>query len=140
MNRVQGNISISRDSSHLISIEVRDGNAKSRAFTLLVEPAEFAMALTGMGRTGCIIDFGDLTRLGKVRISEERSTVCHLTGHRTANQFRDWLECNCQEEGWELDSYLGAQSSIKYLQEGGVTLRYRVRKWVDYRDAPDAKP
>lgn len=51
-----------------------------------------------------------------------------------------WIRDNCQEEGWNISSYLGSQDSIKHnYKDGTETFNYHVFKYVDISEEERAE-
>lgn len=124
-------ITISRDSHDRIGIELKDPRAVVRFAKVYLTPHDFVMALTGMAAIECEGDLMALEKVGKVRILEPRTKVCpdqSISCDR--RKLEQWLTENAQEDGWELNNYLGSQDST-FQAPNGVGLRYSVSRWVE---------
>ena len=123
-------VTISRNSNELINVYVEDTASSIRFLELTMTLTDFAMAITGHGYMPAVGEVHGLEFVGKRRVQEPRTVV--YTGPDTYNRnlMADWLEQNCQEEGWMLDTYLGSQGSVQH-NRGETTLHYRVIRYVD---------
>ncbi len=124
------NVSCSRDSHDRFTIRIRDEGAVNASFEVTLTPENFAYLVSSMiVKAKATVRRPDL--FGKKRISERRSIKCPLRGHGR-EPLKKWLIDNCQEDGWELDPYLGSQGSVTFLVgEDGCMLNYRVQRWED---------
>lgn len=124
-------ISISRTSSDVIKIELRDPRAVVRFAQIEMTPHQFAMAITGLSAIEVDSELQGLEKVGKVRVHEARSKLCTdpMCNYDRRKQEK-WLLINAQEESWELDTYLGSQDSISHTPEGPV-LNYSVSRWEE---------
>jgi hypothetical protein len=123
-------ITISRDSNDRIRIELRDPGAVVRFAQIYLAPHDFALALTGLSAIECEADLVALEKVGKVRVHEPRTKVCTDPSLRyDRKKLEQWLLENAQEEGWELNPYLGSQDSTSHDPDG-VKLHYWVSRWV----------
>jgi hypothetical protein len=122
-------ISISRDSSERIRIQIEDDPSGIRVLTVYMSCEEFAKAVTGLSLQNIEVRYGDLQHVGKQKVSEKRSVVAPGVGY-VREDARAWLREHGQEDGWIVDDYLGSQGSIVH-DRGGATLNYRVYRYVD---------
>lgn len=134
---IQTQVTISRNSSDEIHIEVIDQKSKVRFVRVKLTPHDLAMALTGLSMIDTSAEVVGLDVVGKLKVSKSRTVECPLDTHDRV-KLRDWLEQNCQEDGWFLDSFLGAQSSVGRSKDGGVQLNYRVYRYVEQDAAAHA--
>ena len=112
-------------------IRVKVTDEESRVVFLEMEflPDEFMRALTGMGYTGAAkSEVRGLEYVGKKKITETRQAIYLGSSFDEREKVVAWLESNCQEEGWIIDSYLGSQGSIN-RQGGKTVLNYRVFRY-----------
>lgn len=89
----------------------------------------FASALFGLGYVPVKIDVIGLEHVGKKRVYEKRTVVCPLGEWSDRDTLSKWLEDNCEEEGWILDTYLGSRGSVT-RENGKTVLYYGVTKYV----------
>ena len=127
-------LSISRpqrsDGKRCINIEVMDEASRLRFLEIEIPLADMMAALTGLSHCSCVGDVRGLQWVGMHKVTESRSVICPLNSYKR-EELREWLECNCQEEGWILNTYLGSQESISTNPEGnGQVLRYSVTKYI----------
>lgn len=127
---MKGKITISRCSDDSVRIGITDDASGIDFVEAIMTKEAFASALFGLAYVPVNIDVIGLEHVGKKRIYEKRTVVCPLDGWADRETLRKWLEDNCEEEGWILDSYLGSQSSISY-KNGKTVLHYGVTKYVD---------
>ena len=119
------------DGKDIIRIKLYDEDSHLTVFEGEMGAAEFALSLTGLSAQECPGVVSTATyALGKVRSYEKRDVV--LPKDTPYGGGSKWIEENCQEEGWFVDSYIGAQSSTTYDTSTGLyTAHYRVFKYVD---------
>lgn len=121
-------ISCSRDSHGFINIRISDTRAVNAIIEVRLTLEQFAYLVTGMTTEGQAVARHP-ERLGFVRETKLRSVSCPLETY-DKKELSQWLVDNCQESGWELDTYLGSQASVKYLPPGeGCILNYRIARW-----------
>lgn len=119
---------ISRRSSDKIVISITDEASRSEFVEVELSPHDFAMAVTGLSFVKATGSVRGLENVGKKKVIEKRSVVCPLNSYDRKN-LSAWLEQNCSEQGWLLDTYLGSQGSIENV-DGGRKLNYSVYKYV----------
>lgn len=122
-------ISCSRSNRGVFTLYIRDSDAVDSGIEVNMTAEQFALMISGMVVDDVTAELRNARNLGKKRICEERTIECPLRGSNR-DALKQWLIDNAQEDGWELDSYLGSQDSVKY-RDGGCILRYRIKKWVD---------
>lgn len=122
-------VTCSRNNHNEVWIRIRDEGAVEAGFELRFTLEEFASLVTGMVVDQIPIEITNPDKFGKVRVTSQRETFCPLKP-LNKDELRQWLLDNRQEEGWEIDAYLGSQGSVTHC-ESGCILRYRVKKWVD---------
>ena len=127
-------LSISRpqrsDGKRCINIEVMDEASRLRFLEIEIPLDQMMEALTGLSHCPCIGDVRDLQWVGMEKVTESRTVLCPLNSYKR-EELREWLEANCQEEGWMLITYLGSQGSVTKAPDGkGQILRYGVTKYV----------
>lgn len=128
-NQIKGKLSISRNSNDIINIRLDDVNSKTEFVSVDVTPEDFAYALTGLARQDVSITVRDLELVGKRRIVESRQATTTLKSYKI-DDYVKWLEENCQEDGWILDTYLGSQNSIVYKNDS-VIINYTVVRYEE---------
>ncbi len=130
MSNFNGAVSISRDSRDNVNIRIHDNASGIEFVDIQMTLENYAMLITGLSRVDATGEVRGLDKVGKQRITEARSTVCPIKGY-DKKVFQQWLIDNCQEEGWELNSYLGSQSSMGLDKDGERVLNYSVTKYVE---------
>jgi hypothetical protein len=130
---LKGKITISRPTygggKKAILIEVTDSLSRQRFVSVEMGYSDFAEAITGMGEVPVSFELRNPERVGLKKVSEDRE-VFAPERHCGRKDYEDWLRDNCQEEGWILNPYLGAQNSIVYRGNGRPMLRYSVYRYV----------
>ena len=127
--KIVGEICITRSSNGQYYIRLED-SASSRQFVeVKLSAKQFAEAVTGLYTADVEMEVKNLEKVGKQRVREPRCVLCPLDTY-DKDALGHWLEENCQEEGWTVDTYLGSQTSIKGV-DGGKLLNYNVIKFVD---------
>lgn len=126
-------ISISKDSRGIVCIRLRDKNSRCEFVNLEMSTEDFADALFGLAEVEASYSSAGLDILGKERVVQRRSAL--YTGPVTYDKsvMSRWLRENCQEEGWEVSTYLGSQHSVQKVN-GDTYLHYSVVKYVDVAD------
>ena len=128
---IRASISVLRNSHDEVIIEIEDKNSRARFVRVTMSPHDFAMAVTGLSDINVSAEVVGLDVVGKKKVVEKRTAECPLKTY-DKEILKKWLTDNCQEEGWKLDSYLGAQSSVKLISGGeGVYLNYRVYRYEE---------
>lgn len=130
MNRFKGAVTISRNSNDEVNLRIHDAASGIEFIDIQLTLENYAMLITGLSRVEATGEVRGLDKVGKTRIIEQRSVVCPLGGY-DRKVFQQWLIDNCQEEGWELDSYLGSQTSMHLNDKGERVLNYSVTKYVE---------
>lgn len=133
---MKGSITISRpsygDGREKIRICVRDKASRGEFCEILVDYADFAKALTGLSETPMDFTCRGLENVGKKRVVEQRRIAAPGDGLHKREFMQNWLLENAQEPGWQINSYLGSQSSITRDHDTGIYyLNYSVFKFVD---------
>lgn len=139
--KIKANICISRDSSDTMRVRVQDVHSRVTFLEMEFTPHELMMALTGLGYVEAkSAEVRSLDFVGKSKVIERRTV--EYAGSRLdsrANKEK-WLVENCNEAGWIINPYLGAQGSVG--RKGDVTiLNYSVYRYEDRAamSAGDAK-
>lgn len=127
--KINTKISISRDSKDIIHIRVQDASSCNDFIDVNISLENFTYAITGLSEVECSSEVKKLDTIGKYRVVEKRSIVCPLDTY-DKNIFSQWLTDNCQEHGWELNTYLGSQNSVVYKNNSYI-LNYSVVKYVE---------
>lgn len=130
MNNFKGSVTISRNSNDEVNLRIHDSASGIEFVDIQLTLENYAMLITGLSRVEATGEVRGLDKVGKTRIIEKRSVVCPLGGY-DKKVFQQWLIDNCQESGWELDSYLGSQSSMAVNDKGERVLNYSVTKYVE---------
>lgn len=105
-------ISCSRDNHDRYWLRIKDADAVNASVEIELSPAQFAYLVSGTVVDGAKGSIHRRESFGKVRISEDREVECPMPSHSGRDALRQWLLDNCQEDGWELDAYLGSQGSV----------------------------
>ena len=129
MNTINTRLSISRNSSGMINIRIRDESSRNEFINLKISPENFGLALTGLSEMECYAEVNKLSIVGKYKVTEKRSVECPVDTY-DKSVLSEWIINNCQEEGWELNTYLGSQNSVVYRNNQRV-LNYSVVKYVE---------
>ena len=126
--KINTSISINRNSRDEISILVKDESSGIEFLNLKMSLASFALSITGLSEVECEATVKNLVNVGKTKVTEKRSVVCPIETYdkQTLSQ---WIGNNCKEDGWEISTYLGSQSSIVY-KDNTTILNYSVYKYV----------
>lgn len=130
--KIEVAVSIGRNSRDEVHIRIEDRASSVEFVDVSMSYEEFAKALTGLSMVDATAEVRSLEVVGKTRIHETRKTLCPLDTYNKADLV-DWLNKNCQEEGWTLQTYLGSQTSVKRT-EAGTELNYSVIKYVDTQE------
>ena len=117
------------DGSSYISIRIEDLTSSITFFDGKMELDEFARALTGFSCCNIEAELMGLEFIGKVRVYEKRSIEYPHKSYYL-EEMSKWLEENAQEEGWIVNTYLGSQGSIQYVDNKTI-LNYSVTKYID---------
>lgn len=142
--KLEGKITISRPSSgqdrpEYVRIAIRDNTSRMEFLEVEIDMAEFALALTGLSEQCCVLRTHRLDAVGKVRESQPMTFVLtdeYLDKHSLSSYDRVGLKAHLEkdpegrfhEEGWELSTYLGTQSSITPNSPDGIRINtHRVR-------------
>jgi len=128
--KIKCEVSISRRSDNVIVVSVTDSGSRARFLEIEFTFDQFAQAVTGLHTSGVDASVNAMDFVGKKKVRESRKAVCPVLDHRK-DSYVAWLQDNAQESGWTIDSYLGSQGSVRYNQDGTVTLNYSVFKHVD---------
>lgn len=135
MVKVAGKAEVSccRSSDGSIRLYVRDDASRLNVVELAMTPEQFAHIITGLFTSDVDAEFEHSDAIGLVRVQEER-IVQDPSPHSTKSEKVQFLEENCQEEGWILDTYLGAQNSTYTSKAGIACIRYHVYKFVNPKE------
>lgn len=127
---IKAGLSVSRDSSGVIHVRIRDDASRNEFVDLKISPESFGLAITGLSEVECEATVSKLGTVGQKKIQENRRAACPIDTYDKKILER-WLEENCQEPGWHLVTYLGGQKSVVRDQDGNLFLNYRVVKYVE---------
>jgi hypothetical protein len=130
VSNFKGSVSISRNSNDQVNIRIHDSASGAEFVDIQITLENYALLITGLSRVEATGDVRGLDKVGKQKVIEQRSVVCPLDGW-DKKVFRHWLIENCQEEGWELNSYLDSQTSVSNNKDGTKTLNYSVVRYVE---------
>lgn len=115
----------------MIHINIQDGNSRIRFLQATITAEDFASMMTGLSHVPIEVEYNNLANVGKLKVIEKRSAI-YLGDSDNRDKMVKWLENNCQEVGWNIDSYLGSQRSVVTDNiSGHTTLNYTVHKYVD---------
>ena len=128
-NKQTFKVSISRNSHDMVSISIVDDASGIEFVDIEMDLATYGATITGLSRQAATGVVRGLEHVGKTLVRESRSIFCPLKNASREEQ-REWLREHGKEDGWIVDTYLGSQSSVGYV-EGGVMLNYSVRKYVE---------
>lgn len=127
------------DFDQKIKITIKDTHSTSKFLTLYVDPAEFAMALTGASERKMQFELGDISNVGKTK--ESKSLIIELTleelqkaemytsnikalkEYITQHQIR-WVDV-----GWIIDPRVNARNSVG-ITNTGITLNVMQYRYV----------
>ena len=132
---IKARISISRDSSGVIRMRIRDDASRNEFVDLKISAESFGLAITGLSETECEATISKIETVGMTKIRERRRSACPLHTYNKIT-LENWLKENCQEPGWTLDTYIGSQESVIRDKDGNLFLNYSVVKYVE--QAPKA--
>lgn len=128
ISRPQGN-----DGSY-IEIRLIDVNSRARFFEGRMSLEDFAECLTGLSNRPISGEVRGLENVGKLRVVERRVAECPFSSC-SREEMSAWLIANKQEEGWQLDPYLGSQSSMSHGKDKTI-LRYSVYRYEPIPEEP----
>jgi hypothetical protein len=121
-------ITITRNNHNEINLVLRDSASRIQFVDAVISLEDYAMIITGLSGVPIKAELRGLDNVGKTKVIEQRSIT--TTKLSTNTEYSKWLEENCQEEGWMLDSYLNSQRSIDRRGDE-VQLNYSVYKYVE---------
>jgi len=125
----KGLITITRNSNDEVNIRLKDSASRTEFVDVSLSLRDYALLLTGLSHVEVAGEVRGLDKVGKTRVTERRSITCPIESH-DKKALTQWLIDNCQEDGWQLDSYLGSQGSVVY-KDGVTVLNYSVTKYVE---------
>ena len=126
--KINTSISINRNSRDKITIRVKDEASCIEFLNLEMSLESFALSITGLSEIECEATIKNLINVGKTKVTEKRSVVCTIKTYdkQTLSQ---WIANNCREDGWEVNTYLGSQSSVVH-KDNTTILNYSVFKYI----------
>lgn len=137
MNKpLKGKIDITRPQRHdgvdVISIAINDDLSGVRFLDIKMSPHDFMMAITGLSGQPIEFEVRNLDVIGKRKeyVRAEADVPRAELPSYDKKLMQDWLVKNQQREGWRIDTYLGAQSSVSHIGDS-VRLRYGYYRYVD---------
>lgn len=129
--KINATLSISFTSNRKVNIRLRDKNSRVRFFEGSMEYEEFTAALSSLAECPFIeAETYRLDAIGKRFERQDVSIVCPFESH-DRKKLEAWLRDNAKHPGWEVDAYLGSQSSVSYDGDNGCVLRYSIFRYVD---------
>lgn len=126
---LSGVLTISRNSSDVVRIQITDDLSGATFAVVSMTPEAFGLAITGLSEQAASIEIRGLDVVGRRRITERRSIECPLDTY-DRGALSAWLAENAKEDGWRIDTHLGSQSSVT-RRDGKTVLNYRAIKYVD---------
>lgn len=126
---INASIQISRNSRDGINIEITDEKSRTRFVQMELTLEQFALAITNLYTTNIKASVCKLDTVGKEKYVEDRQVVCPSPYYTSTDHMVNWLKENCQEHGYELDTYLGSRNSISNHESGGCLIKYRVIRY-----------
>lgn len=118
-----------------MTISIVDAVSGIQAVEVDMAMDDFANCITGLAHVSGVAGWRGLAFIGQKRIREDRSVKAPNIDR---NQYSKWLEENCKEDGWVVDSYLGLHGSVTH--KGGDTyLNYSVTKYIDPDNANESE-
>jgi hypothetical protein len=122
-------LSLSRNSNDVISLSIKDCASLVTFVEVEMTPNDFAYLITGQAYMEGEAKVKGLELVGKTKIQESRSKA-YPTRSDSREVMSKWIDDNCKEKGWILDSSLSTSSSVSY-QGNEAILNYKVYKYVD---------
>lgn len=127
-------VTISKTNHDTIIIQLRDQASRINFAQVSLTLTDYAHLITGLAEVEGDGKYRLLEHVGKTKIIEKRCVSLYVK-FSNRGEAEQWLIDNAQEEGWHLDSYLGAQGSINCESNNTTTLRYSVYKYeYEYHD------
>ena len=126
---MKAQLSISRSSQGYINLEIVDCASRVEFVAIRITYEDFAKCVTGLGCQPAEMEVRRLECVGKKKINEKRSIVYPHQNEYRREVLEQWLERNAKEEGWEVNAYLGSQSSVQ-TKDGKTVLYYSVTKFI----------
>lgn len=134
---LKGKLTIGRpsrgDGVEQIEIRLKDVLSNARFLTIVVDPATFALAVTGLSEQEVKFEVEDLDKVGLRKERRAASLVIEpgspLQG-RDKEMLRAHLRTYHQEDGWMLDDYLATQSSVEILPGGFKRVNFSYFRYV----------
>ena len=72
---MKATILISRTSKNRIELTITDESSREQLCRLTMSPEQFGMAITGLSTTDIDMSVGNLSRIGKQKVTEKRSVI-----------------------------------------------------------------
>lgn len=113
----------------VIRISFKDKSSRKTFVQVEMSLQGFSQAITGLSEIEAKAQVDGLDVVGKQKLIEKRSVVCPI-GSYDRCEMSAWLEENCQEPGWILDTYLGSQKSVTH-KDGKCTLNYSIFRYEE---------
>lgn len=124
------NLSISRNSKDRVGIRVKCDTSRITFLELDLSLEEYAWITTGLSEVEVSGTTKGLEYVGKEKVVEKRSLVLPEGVYKlNKDEVVKYLEDNCQEEGWLLNTYLGSKDCIVYNGKDNYTVNYSVYKY-----------
>lgn len=147
---LEGHITISRPSTsddrpEFVRIVVKDKSSRVQFLEVEVDMAEFALALTGLSEQPCVFKPHQLANVGKQKEVEritfplskaylDRYSLSSFDKKELASHMQNDPEHIFQKEGWELDTYLGSQTSVTPNHPDGIRINTTRKRYVERSD------
>lgn len=137
MKTLAGTICISRpsrgDNKDVIELILKDDASRVQFLKVRMDPADFAMALTGLAFRPVELEVQCLDKVGLFKEMEPGVAIVNegqegITGGKDG--LRRYIEEKCQRDGWHIDAYLGGQDSVIRLPDGTTRLRFTYYRYV----------
>ena len=126
---MKATILISRTSKGTIELTIYDEASREQLCRLTMSHEQFGMAVTGLSTTDIDMSVGNLSRIGKRKVTEKRSVILPFSIY-VHGKIKSWLHENAKEDGWEINDYLGSRDSLRYNESGKVVVNYSVFKYI----------
>jgi hypothetical protein len=125
--KINADLSINRTSRDEVTISVTDDKSHTEFVKLSLTLEQFAFAITGMHVSDVEGIVRGLDVVGKTKITKRVSVECPLDTY-DKKALEEWLKEHGKEDGWDVSSYLGSQSSV-VRHEGKTVLNYTLFRY-----------
>lgn len=110
-----------------IRISIRDNASRQEFVEVYLNPADFAMAVTGLAMVDAKGSVCGLDHVG--RFKETKSATLKAPSYNR-EEATAYVEAHGGEEGWFVDSYLGSRGSL-VVKTDGTYAHYSLYRYVD---------